>query len=191
MILKSAGYSFSEDPTSDTTDIEIKNPEGNPLPHFTLLAPKDDPLRVETALYIAQQAQILGLTLEVHQINPDDLLYAVYGSRDYDMALMGWRLGLYPTYLCEWFTPTEGNPFAYSGSRLGAACEAWDTTSDIEQAQVHASEIQSILAQNLPLIPLYMEVRTDAYRNVRYPFDDLLDGLSGLYGAPALAIPIP
>jgi hypothetical protein len=108
-------------------------------------------------------------------------------------------LSLYPTYLCEWFKPAEGNPFAYNGSRpalsevegLRAACETWDDTSDLEQARILVSEIQSILAQDLPLIPLYVEVRTDAYRNIRYPFDGLLDGLSGLYGAPSLAVPIP
>jgi ABC-type transport system substrate-binding protein len=191
MILKSAGYSFSEEPSSDTTDVEIRNPEGNLLPRFTLLAPEDDPLRVEIALYIAQQAKPLGLAVEVRQSSPDNLLYAVYGSGGYDMALLGWRLSIYPAYLCEWFTPAEGNPFAYDGSRLRAACEAWSETNDLEQARSQASEIQTVLAQDLPLIPLYAEVRTDAYRNIRYPFEDLLDGLSGLYGAPTLAIPNP
>jgi ABC-type transport system substrate-binding protein len=191
MILKAAGYSFSKEPASNAADIEIRNPEGNLLPSFTLLAPKDDPLRVETALYIAQQAEVIGLALEVHQSNPDNLLYAVYGSGDYDMALLGWRLSAYPAYLCEWFMPAEGNPFAYNGSSLREECEAWEVTSDLEQARAHASEVQSILAQDLPMIPLFECVRADAYRNIRYPVDNLLDGLSGLYGAPTLAIPIP
>ncbi len=79
----------------------------------------------------------------------------------------------------------------YNGGRLTSACEAWGQTADLEQAKVHVSEIQSILMDDLPLIPLYADVRYDAYRNVRYPFDDVVDGLSGLYGAPGLAIPIP
>jgi ABC-type transport system substrate-binding protein len=191
MILKSAGYSLSKEPVSDTTDVELRNPEGNLLPSFTLLAPEDDPLRVEIALYIAQQAKLLGLTVDVRQSDHNNLLYAVYGSGGYDMALLGWSLSLYPAYLCEWFTLAEENPFAYDGSGMRAACEAWNETSDLELARTQASEIQSILAQDLPLIPLYADVRTDAYRNIRYPFNGLLDGLSGLYGAPALAIPIP
>ena len=79
---------------------------------------------------------------------------------------------------------------AYNGSKLKAACEAWGQTSDLEEAKVHVSEIQSVLMQDLPLIPLYTGVRVDAYRNIRYPFEDVVDGLSGLYAAPALAIPI-
>jgi ABC-type oligopeptide transport system substrate-binding subunit len=62
---------------------------------------------------------------------------------------------------------------------------------DLETAKASASEIQSILMSDLPLIPLYSEVRFDAYRNVRYPFSKVIDGLGGLYGAPGLAIPIP
>ena len=190
-VLKAAGYSWSNEPASNVDGRELKDPNGNVLPGFTVLTPEHDPLRAEAAIYIAQQAEILGLTLEVQISNSDDLLYAVYGSGDYDMALLGWRLSAYPAYLCEWFMPSEQNPFSYNGSRLKSACEAWGQTSDLEQAKAHVSEIQSILMGDLPLIPIYAEVRYDAYRNIRYPFDNVVDGLSGLYGAPALAIPIP
>ncbi|MFL7867393.1 MAG: hypothetical protein AB8I58_01130, partial [Anaerolineales bacterium] len=81
--------------------------------------------------------------------------------------------------------------FAYNGSRLTSACEAWRQTSNLEKARAHVSDIQAILAQDLPLIPLYTGMRVDAYQNIRYPFGEVVDGLSGLYAAPALAIPIP
>ena len=189
-ILKTAGYSWSETPTSISSGTEMKNPDGNVLPRLTLLVSEEDTLRVEVASYIAHQADILGLSLEVKTGDADELLYAVYGSRKYDMAVLGWRLGVYPAYLCEWFKPPDQNAFAYSGSKLEAECEAWEGTDDLGLAKAHASEVQSILMQDLPLIPLYTGVRIDAYRNIRYPFDNIIDGLSGLYGAPALAIPI-
>ena len=107
------------------------------------------------------------------------------------MALLGWSLSVYPSYLCDWFLPSEQNPFGYYGSNLTAACEAWNQVSDLETAKTHANEVQSILMRDLPLIPLYTGVRVDAYRNVRYPFAEVVDGLGDLYGAPALAIPIP
>lgn len=190
-VLKTAGYSWSAEPAPDSAGKGFRDPGGNALPNFTLLVPEDDPLRVSAAEYIAQQAHVLGLSLEVRPNDSDTLLYAVYGSGDYDMALLGWRLSAYPAYLCEWFTPLEQNRFAYNGSRLKAECEAWNSTNDLEAARVHASEIQSILTLDLPLIPLYVVSRTDAYRNITYPFENLIDGLAGLYGAPALAIPIP
>jgi len=190
-LLRTAGYSWSEEPTLGSPGVDLRNPDGNALPRFTMLVSKEEVLRVKAAVYIARQAEMLGLTLEVRQSNPDDLLYSVYGSRNYDLVILGWRLSAYPSYLCEWFMHGEQNAFAYNGSRLKAECETWGGTSDLKQAQVHAFEIQSMLIEDLPLIPLYAGARIDAYRNVRYPFENVLDGLSGLYGAPALAIPIP
>ena len=190
-ILRTAGYSWSEEPVLNAPGIDIKNSNGNTLPRFTLLVSEEDALRVKASVYIARQAETLGLVLEVRQSDPEDFLYVVYGSGNYDMAILGWRLSAHPAYLCEWFMPEEQNAFAYSGSRLMAECEAWEGTSDLKQAQAYASEIQSILAQDLPLIPLYAGVSIDSYRNVHYPFEDVINGLSGLYGAPALAIPIP
>jgi ABC-type transport system substrate-binding protein len=191
--LKMAGYSWSREPALDAAGVGLTAPDGTLLPRFSLFSPTYavDSQRAKAAIYIARQAGMLGLLVDAHLSSADELLYTVYGSGDYDLALLGWRLSAYPSYLCEWFMPSEEGPFAYTGSRLEAECEAWETTSDLEQAKAHVSEIQSILMQDLPLIPLYTEMRTDAYRNVHYPFEYVVDGLSGLYGAPGLAIPIP
>lgn len=198
-LLKGAGYTWNEEPTLSAGGSGLKSPAGSVLPGFTLLTPEQDPMRGIAAKYVAQQAGVLGIGLYVQISDDDDILYVVYGSGDYDMALLGWRLGAYPAYLCEWFTPSDRNPFAYNGSRpvvsrdegLTSMCEAWAQVSDMETAKVQAFDIQSILMQDLPLIPLYAGVRVDAYRNIHYPFAEVADGLGGLYGAPALAIPIP
>jgi ABC-type transport system substrate-binding protein len=190
-LLKAAGYSWEVEPASGIDGSGLKAPDGNVLPGFTLIAPHQDPLRSLAAVYIAQQAENLGLKLDIKLIDSDDLLYTVYGSANYDMALLGWRLSAYPSYLCDWFMPAGQNPFAYNGINQGFACEAWAQANDLETAKMYAFEVQSALAQDLPLIPLYANVRVDAYRNIRYPFTHVIDGLGGLYGAPALAIPIP
>jgi ABC-type oligopeptide transport system substrate-binding subunit len=62
-------------------------------------------------------------------------------------------------------------------------------TSDLDEARKQIYELQSILAQDLPFIPLYSGVTYDAYRNISYPFDSVPGGLSGIYGAPSLAVP--
>jgi ABC-type transport system substrate-binding protein len=190
-LLKEAGYSWNREPGPDTAGSSLMHPGEFLLPSFRLLAPEQDRMREITAKYIAQQAEILGLSVKIQLIKSDDLLYAVYGSQDYDMALLGWRLSAYPSYLCDWFMPWGQNPFTYSGDNLQSACEAWTQSTDLDTAKTHAYEVQSVLAHDLPLIPLYSGVRFDAYRNIRYPFTDVVDGLGGLYGAPELAIPIP
>ena len=110
-------------------------------------------------------------------------------ERQYDVALLGYKVSEYPGYLCDWFK--DGNPFGYHSDRLMSACEALNSTSDLTTAQKDVYEIQSILAQDLPIIPLYSGITYDAYRNIKYPFDSVLGGLSGVYGAPSLAIPAP
>ena len=191
--LKAADYSWSTEPADGKAGSGLKAPDGTLLPQFTILIPlqAQDDLRAEVADYIVQQAGLLGLQLTVQQMDQDDLLYAVYGSKDYDMALLGWRLSDYPAYLCEWFTPLDQNPFVYNEGRIGSACDAWGGVSNLELARAYAFDIQSTLSQNLPLIPLYTVIRFDAYRNIHYPFSSVVDGLGGLYGAPMLAIPNP
>lgn len=218
-ILRSAGYSWSEEPALGTAGKGLIAPDGTLLPRYSLLSPAYavDDQRATVATYVAQRAGLLGLSVDVQLSDADGLLYSVFGSGIYDMALLGWRLSAYPAYLCEWFTPPEENPFAYNGSgpvlpapvpprpdqnragqaqvsgeeRLRPACEALEDTSNLEQAKGDLFEIQSVLMQELPLIPLYAGIRVDAYRNIRYSFDGVIDGLLGLYAAPTLAIPIP
>ncbi|MFZ5912402.1 MAG: ABC transporter substrate-binding protein [Chloroflexota bacterium] len=192
-LLKSAGYAWEKEPAPGVSGKALTAPDGNALPRLTLLAPAsgEDALRAQAADYIAGQAGLLGFDLEIKPADLDTILYAVYASGSYDLAVLGWRLSAYPAYLCDWFTPAGQNPFAYSGSRLKSACEAWAGTSDLDEAQIRAAEVQSILMEELPLVPLYVEARYDAYRNLRYPFTGVLDGLGGLYGAPEEAIPNP
>jgi peptide/nickel transport system substrate-binding protein len=192
-LLKAAGYTWEQEPGPAAGPIGLKTPDGSMLPAFNLLAPATeyDSLRASTAVFIAQQAQLLGINVKVQLSEMDAVLYAVYGSRDYDMALLGWQLSSYPDYMCDWFIPAGENLFAYGGSRLANECEAWGQTTNIGQAHAHASEVQSILMADLPLVPLYAEIHYDAYRNIRYPFNEITDGLAGLYGGPDLAIPIP
>lgn len=192
-LLKSAGYTWEKEPAPGVGGKALTAPDGSVLPALSLLAPAsaEDALRAQVADSIARQAGLLGLELEVQLVDLDTILYAVYASGSYDLAVLGWRLSIYPAYLCGWFMPEGQNPFAYNGSRLRSACEAWGRTGDLEQARARAVEVQSILMEELPLIPLYVEARYDAYRNLRYPFTSAVDGLGGLYGAPAIAIPNP
>jgi ABC-type transport system substrate-binding protein len=190
-LLKGAGYSWVQEPASGESGNELKAPDGNILPDVSLLTLQQDPMRGIAAIYIARQANILGLTVDVRMLSSDDLLYAVYSSRDYDMALLGWRMATYPAYLCEWFAPPGQDPFAYNGSRHTSLCEAWAQVNELDSAKTYAFEIQSILMRDLPLIPLYANVRVDAFRNIHYPFTEVIDGLAGLYGATELAVPVP
>ncbi len=189
-ILKAAGYTWGKVPGAASEPGEgLTRPDGTLFPALTLLAPSEqfDPQRAQAAHDIEVYFRYFGIPITTKLVSAEDLHYAVYSSGEYDIAILGWRLSAYPGYLCDWFQAPS--PFAYNGDRLKSACDALNATADLATARQSVLEIQSILMEDLPFIPLYQVLKYDAYRNVAYPFENVLDGISGLYGAPALAIP--
>lgn len=164
---------------------------GEAFPKITLLAPPkiEDALRYTAAKYIAEQAQYLGIPLAVEDAGLNDIVYAVFSSQKYDMAIMGWRLSEYPGYLCEWFGGKDS--FLYKSTRLEAVCGALTAESNLGSARKLAAQVESVLISELPFIPLFTVMQADVYRNLVYPapVENILNGWAGLYGAPSYAIP--
>ncbi len=190
-MLRTAGYRWKREPTTQQAGEGLILPGGVTFPPITLLTPKKEiePLRAAAADYIVKQAQWLGLPLSEHLTDAESIRYAVYSSGDYDLALLGWRLSEYPAYLCAWFQPPS--PFVYNGDKFKSACETLNSTADLVTAQSAALDAQSALMSDLPFIPLYEDVIRDAQSGFDYPFQNILDGISGVYGAPALAVRAP
>lgn len=190
-LLKQAGYSWGREPTVDQAGSDLRTPDGQPFPPVTLLTttPDVDFSRANIAAGIESQSRYLGIPLTRQEVSPETLRYSVYSSGDYDMVILGWTLSESPGYLCDWFQAPS--PFAYGGDRLKSACKALNSTADLGTAYQASNEIQTILSEDLPFIPLYLRLGYENYQHVTYPFEAALNGLSGLYGAPSLAIPAP
>ncbi len=190
-LLESAGYAWEARPAWDGAPVPGSGLRraGRELPPMTILVADDDPLRIASASAIAEQLKFLGLDASVERAAPADVLYRVFETHQYDMVVLGWRLARYPGYLCDLFG--SGNPYAYANADLEQHCAFFRAATDLELARQEVFAIQSILAANLPAVPLYSESVFDAMRGVTYPFDATLDGVTGLYGAPWLAIPAP
>jgi peptide/nickel transport system substrate-binding protein len=188
-ILKSAGYSWQREPTQDTAAAGLVMPNGQPFPAIKLFSPSNESnsMQAAEAKYIGAAASKLGVPLSVEYISPQDIRYDVFSSKKYDMAILGWSLSLYPGYLCQWFGG-QGQ-FNYGSDKLKSECEALAVESNLDAAQKHIFEIQSILVKNLPFIPLYAGITYDAFHNIHYPFETVLGGYGDLYGAPSYAIP--
>ena len=190
-LLKDAGYSWRQEPGPQNAGQNLIMSDGGTFPKVTLLAPtKDgDVLRYVAAKYVAEQAQYLGIPFAVREASLEDVVYAVYSSQKYDMAVMGWRLSEYPAYLCDWFGGE--NRFLYNSDRLGVVCDALETESNLEAARQAVTQVESALMSELPFIPLFTVAQADVYRNVSYPIPNILNGWTGLYGAPSYAAPTP
>jgi ABC-type transport system substrate-binding protein len=188
-ILKSAGYTWSTEPSGETPGKGLMGPDGNPFPSIQLLLASQaaDAQSAAAAQFIESSAHYLGIPVREVTASPSDIRFAVFNDGDYDLAILGWRLSGYPGYLCDWFG--DGNPFHYNNGQIKSACQGLRSTSDLDAARGLVSQIQYLLAQNLPFIPLYSGLTYDVTRGIRYPFDHVLGGLSGHYGAPSLAVP--
>jgi peptide/nickel transport system substrate-binding protein len=199
-ILKDAGYTWTKEPAwnedrGGSVDYGegLKTPEGTAFPEISLLAPSAgyDPLRATAAVYVEQYARSLGIPVTAELTNFNNILTAVYDTGDYDMFILGWGLSIYPDYICTFFDSGAGtDPYHYKSDTLKSQCDQFLGEQDINKAQTLAFQIQDTLATELPYIILFTTPIYDAYRNVDYPYTDVLDGIgSGLYGAPSLAIP--
>jgi peptide/nickel transport system substrate-binding protein len=185
--LKAAGYSWEQEPTAEQAGTELKSPDGQALPRLQLLAPDSDPARAQAARYVEQQGLHLGLPVSAQVVAPDVVDYAVLSSLDFNMAILGWKVSRDPGYLCDWFE--AGAPFHYESASLTSQCGELAVTSDLERARSLVGGIQRTLADELPMLPLFSTAANDSYRGITYPFTSVLDGLTGVYGAPQLAAP--
>jgi len=156
---------------------------------LVLLAPatKEDATRAGMAAWIAGVLNDNGIPVDLQFADMDTVIYAVYGKGDYDMAVLGWGLSKFPGYLCDW--ASEENPFGYYESRVVSMCAALESEPDFEKARGLVWDVQVTLTEDVPLIPLFVEVRYDAWRNLVFPFETILDGPGGSFGAPDFAIP--
>jgi hypothetical protein len=133
----------------------------------------------------------------VQEVTLNDVVYAVYSSQKYDMALMGWRLSEYPAYLCEWANGggeklfsealNSNRPALSRAEGFEAVCGALGVESNLGAARQIVGQIEAALMSELPLIPLFTVMRADVYRNISYP----MPAVNILYGAPSYAIPAP
>ncbi len=190
-LLKDAGYSWAQEPNAKSAGQNLLMPNGEAFPKVSLTAPskEEDALRYAAAQYVAEQAQYMGISFAVREMSIDDVIYAVYSSQKYDMALMGWRLSEYPAYLCEMFGGQ--NLYLYNSGRLKFTCDALGVESSLDGARQASHQIEAALMSELPFIPLFTVMQADVYRGLSYPAANILNGWNGLYGAPSYAMPSP
>jgi ABC-type transport system substrate-binding protein len=193
-MLKDAGYSWDTEPTwyedrggSVEWGAGLKGPDGQYIPEFTLLAPSAgyDPLRATTGVYIEQWMLQLGMPVKAELINFNRIL-ELRASGEWDMYILGWGVGVEPSYACAFLQPGSGWNFgAYDSEEFDALCDDYYAETDRDAARDIAMELQNILAEDLPYIYLFTTPMFDAWDNTRvmFPFTDVPDGIgSGTYG---------
>ncbi len=192
-ILEEAGFRWKVKPKFSGNEIVRKGegligPDGKPLKEIKLIAPTEsyDPVRASIALYIEKWANEIGIPVKAYYMDFKAILGKVWDEKDFDMYILGWGASITPDHLISYFkSDSEFNPTGYSNPRYDDLCERL-MSSDILNARAYAYEMQQVLAEDLPLIPLYTPVITEAFRNyLHFPYLKTFSGLQSVYGLPA------
>ncbi|HIQ02024.1 MAG TPA: ABC transporter substrate-binding protein, partial [Anaerolineales bacterium] len=199
-VLKDAGWSWEEEPYWDD-DLEdvvpgvgITMPNGEPMPEITILGPGPayDPIRATFNQWISEWARELGMPVQSELTGFNTILGPVFVNADFDMYILGWGLGnpAFPDYYESFWhsrndTAVTGNfnTPGFNNPEYDALVDEFMTTTDIEKARELCFEMQVMLADQRPYIPLFYKQVTDLIRdNIELPYTELLGGIESAAG---------
>lgn len=198
-ILEDAGWSWRTAPFWDAASKqiipgdELRTPDGAPMPEasFIFPIPEDDMLMAAFGQEIADLLVALGVPLLPESLSQDAIVNrALIAGGSFDLYLLDWRFPLYPGYLCALFYSendtllTGGyNTTGYDNPAFDSRCDRFLEETDAQLAQEQAHQLQVILADDRPYIPLFHPQGMDMIReNLILPFLPDLDGIAGAGG---------
>jgi ABC-type transport system substrate-binding protein len=193
--LKEGGWSWTQEPAWDE-DLQnvvpgegLTMPNGEVMPEMTILGPGPayDPVRATFNDWISKWARDLGMPVESELTGFNNILGPVFVEADFDMYILGWDLGdpAFPDYF-ESFWHSRNDTAASGGfntpglnsAEYDALVDEFMTTTDLERAQELVYQMQEMLADLRPYIPLfYNQVHDLARDNIVFPYTERLGGL--------------
>jgi ABC-type transport system substrate-binding protein len=194
-VLKEAGWSWTQDPawSEDLQDVVpgegLLMPNGEPMPETTILGPGPayDPIRATFNQWISEWMRELGMPVESELTGFNTILGPVFVDANLDLYILGWSLGnvAFPDYYESFWhsrndTAVSGNSNTpgFNSADYDALVDEFMSTSDLERARELVFEMQVMLADQRPYIPLfYKQVHDLARNNLIFPYTETLGGL--------------
>ncbi|MBI1296891.1 ABC transporter substrate-binding protein [bacterium] len=168
-MLEEAGYTDSDgDGVREMAD-------GEPM-SFQFLVYANNPERIRAAELIRDWVGEIGIELAVQTLDPttvDSLVWPdfdVSQGRDFDLSMWGWSAAIQtdPTRLGELAAtdPAIGglNIGGYSNEAFDALAAELRATLDADARRALVQEMQALIAEELPFVPLYYADGTYAYQ---------------------------
>jgi len=199
-VLKEAGWTWEKEPQwdPDADDVipgeGLRMPNGEPMPEVTILGPGPayDPIRATFNQWISEWARELGMPVRSELTGFNNILGPVFINADFDMYILGWGLGnpafpdYYEAFWASWNdTATSGNfnTPGFNNPDYDALVNKFMSTMDIEEARQLCFQMQELLADQRPYIPLFYKRVTDLIRNnVELPYTEVLGGIESQAG---------
>jgi peptide/nickel transport system substrate-binding protein len=139
---------------------------------FTLLVPTESQPRVAMATVVQEDLAKLGIKMQVAPLEFGELSRRIFQSFDYDAALLGASVSepdpsSYANFLLssspshQWY-PKQARPATAWEARIDALVAEQSRETNSERRRASFREIQAILAEQLPVIPLIARHLTSA-----------------------------
>ncbi len=192
-ILKRAGFKWIVEPLFKGNELVregrgLISPNGEYVKELKLLAPNEsyDPLRSIVAVYLETWARKLGIPVKAYLMDFKAIVQKVWYERDFSMYILGWGQVLTPEHLISYFkSDSVFNSSHYANPKYDELCEKL-LESDLKTARKVAFEMQKILAEDIPFLPLFVPILWEAYRdNLMFPYTEVEGGLQAVQGLPA------
>jgi len=199
-VLKDAGWSWTAEPfwDDDLQDVVpgegILGPDGVEIPEMTILGPGPayDPIRATFNQWISEWGRELGMPIQSELTGFNTILGPVFIDANYDLYILGWSLGnvAFPDYFEAFWhsrncTAESGNynTPCLKSEEYDALVDEFMATGDLARAQELVYEMQVMLADLRPYVPLfYKQVHDLAHSRVVFPYSETLGGIEAQAG---------
>jgi peptide/nickel transport system substrate-binding protein len=137
----------------------ILEKDGMPF-SFTIRTNQGNSVRQQTAEIIQRRLRAVGIDARIHVVEWAAFLNTFIRKRDFEAIILGWGLGLDPDQYEIWHSsktgPEELNHISYQNPKVDELLEAGRRTFDQEKRKAIYGAFQDILAEDQPLIFLYV-----------------------------------
>lgn len=190
-ILSAAGYRWQKPPLDADGKIiarpgDLLTPGGDPLKPFTILTPPADydPARAISGTMIQEWLREIGMPAKARPMEFGALIQQVKVRRNFDAFILGYgRLPLDPDYMRSLFHSRNDRPRGWNMS--GYHNPEFDRLATAAQREMNPRKrrklvfaMQSIIAADVPYLPLYLPTLNQAVRTDRFSgWVSMLDGI--------------
>ncbi len=136
---------------------------------FVVLTPEYDPIRVRCGDLLHEWGKEIGIEIINRPVDFSTLCDYLWDKLDFDMYIIGWGMSIMPWYYdqryasWEWY-PGGNNAEGFQNATFDALLNQSLITVDLEQRREIIFKMQEILAEELPIVGLYMRDMVEAVR---------------------------
>jgi peptide/nickel transport system substrate-binding protein len=193
-ILKKAGYTWKTAPVDEKGKVvkgkEIRLPNGQSMKKLTILTPPADydPLRAMSGLIIQEWLRKLGIPVSAKPMAFGSLIEQVKIRRDFDAFILAYgRLSLDPDWIRNFFHSRYDrvrgrNMSGYRNPVFDELADRSARTMDREKRKQMVCELQRIIMQDIPYLPLYNPNMIEGVRTDRFSgWVEMLEGIGNIW----------